>query len=677
MQRNGSELNVVAVNKVKNGSKINEVNDGEMNMLKEKELKNNDNQVKTIFFLISEYGFILILGIILFLLWVIPEYHSAKTFTSKISNESFDSNYNPKIFIHLTDIHISQYKSNRLDGSSIFMMSIIEYKPDFFITTGDLVDNFGGTIQRLGMQQKNEWKIYNSAIRNFLSKYPVIDVSGNHDLWALESPTSPNNNFLDYSFMFNRANVKNTDDFFIKKINKFDICFILLNDYRFPVIRPPYGAETHINKKQLDILENMIDNLEEKECFLLSHYPVDRSILTKSSKGHDFQDIISNKKISFLFTGHEHPSTVRIIHHGDEGGLEFCTPSSFNRKKAGLITIDNNNLIYHEVHVPYYGNKPLFFLTYPVPNEQISSHHIFNLNNFEIRVITYVDNKNIHLKIEGDIKGEPQYKKTLSNGVHLYSFPVNLNDGSYKIHIYDEDGYSCDINREFTIGKTYKGKKEKFIKMPYFFIGARFLLIPFWIFLLIIVVPFLSEYNLKIVKNIEKYIEGEQFISDNKGILILKLVFLSPFFLRERFQKTEKILKYAIFIAFVYPLILPIHFFTIFNGILCYTFFIFVLVGNKVMYENWAVQMTFIYYAAIVFPFILFASGKKYYEKKSMIIILINCIITIGGFIVGFLVNFLVMAQSLSFGFLFITPFFIIWVVLFILFIILFNVSCN
>jgi hypothetical protein len=116
MQRNGSELNVVAVNKVKNGSKINEVNDGEMNMLKEKELKNNDNQVKSIYFLISEYGFILILGIILFLLWVIPEYHCAKTFTSKISNEPFDSNDIPKIFIHLTDIHISQYKSNRLDG---------------------------------------------------------------------------------------------------------------------------------------------------------------------------------------------------------------------------------------------------------------------------------------------------------------------------------------------------------------------------------------------------------------------------------------------------------------------------------------------------------------------------------------------------------------------------------
>ena len=57
-------------------------------------------------------------------------------------------------------------------------------------------------------------------------------------------------------------------------------------------------------------------------------------------------------------------------------------------KLKGIITIDNNNLIYHEVYIPYIGKKTLFFLTYPVPNEQISSHHIFNLNNIEIRVIS-------------------------------------------------------------------------------------------------------------------------------------------------------------------------------------------------------------------------------------------------------------------------------------------------
>ena len=97
-----------------------------------KNKKKEDNKFKIIYFFITEFGFILLLGLILLLLFAIPKYHSAKIFTSKNSNILFDSNYNPKIFIHITDIHISQSKLHRLDGSSIFFISLIQYKPDFF-----------------------------------------------------------------------------------------------------------------------------------------------------------------------------------------------------------------------------------------------------------------------------------------------------------------------------------------------------------------------------------------------------------------------------------------------------------------------------------------------------------------------------------------------------------------
>ena len=105
---------------------------------------------------------------------------------------------------------------------------------------------------------------------------------------------------------------------------------------------------------------------------------------------------------------------MKIVHHGSKGGLEFCTAASFI-KRAGLITYDNGNLFYHEVDIPYYGSKPLFFMTYPIPKEQISSRHIFNLKSFDIRVISYYPDKNINLKIEGDIKGNLKYDYTLKN----------------------------------------------------------------------------------------------------------------------------------------------------------------------------------------------------------------------------------------------------------------------
>ena len=103
-----------------------------------------------------------------------------------------------------------------------------------------------------------------------------------------------------------------------------------------------------------------------------------------------------------------------------------------------------------------------FFLTYPVPKEQLTSHHIFNIKSFDIRVISYYPDKNINLKIEGDINGNLEYNHTLNNGAFLFKYHVdNMQEGEYKIHIYDQNGIGCDINTEFTIGETYTDKKEK------------------------------------------------------------------------------------------------------------------------------------------------------------------------------------------------------------------------
>ena len=66
------------------------------------------------------------------------------------------------------------------------------------------------------------------------------------------------------------------------------------------------------------------------------------------------------------------------------------------------------------------------------------------------------------------------------------------------------------------------------------------------------------------MKNIELIIENNQTnIKLNKIIIYIDLIFLSPFFLRLRLQTKKQIkivLRIAIFIAFIYPLILPVHF---------------------------------------------------------------------------------------------------------------------
>ena len=228
----------------------------------------------------------------------------------------------------------------------------------------------------------------------------------------------------------------------------------------------------------------------------------------------------------------------------------------------------------------------------------------------------------------------------------------------------------CDIEAKFIIGLKYKGKKEKFLCNINFELGARFMLIPFWIFLFIIILPLNSNINLNIVKSINYLIEEKKNSVNNdinQFLIIIYLILFSPFFIRLRFQDNINILKYAIFIAFIYPLILPIHFAKNFDGIIGYSFFIFYVTKANVIYEHWALQFTFIYYAGIIFPYVLFLSIKEYH-KKSKIIFLINCLISLVLFIMAFYYNFKKVNQSISLGYLFLTPsFIIIWLVLLIL----------
>ena len=60
-----------------------------------------------------------------------------------------------------------------------------------------------------------------------ISKFPVIDVAGNHDVWAVDSFYSKENKILDYSFNFNRSSVKSEKDFIIKKIEIFTLIYLI------------------------------------------------------------------------------------------------------------------------------------------------------------------------------------------------------------------------------------------------------------------------------------------------------------------------------------------------------------------------------------------------------------------------------------------------------------------
>ena len=109
------------------------------------------------------------------------------------------------------------------------------------------------------------------------------------------------------------------------------------------------------------------------------------------------------------------------------------------------------------------------------------------------------------------------------------------------------------------------------------------------------------------------------------------------------------------------------------NGKIGYTFLAFVYIDGKVNYDHWAIQMTFVYYVVTLFPFILFASGKKFYNKNNIIIIIINCLFSLALMIVSIYFNFRTVGQSISLVFLyFSTAYVYVLVILLIIFIVSF-----
>ena len=535
-----------------------------------------------IYFFISEYAWFLLIGLIIFISFKYPYYHPSQTFFSKTPKQEWNSDYTPKIFMHLADIHISFYLGYRTNGSTNYFADFLSYNPDLILNSGDVVDSYEESYwPKVGSQWPSDWGIYAETIKKNLSKFKIIDVAGNHDLFAVDSLFSKNNNFLDHSFSFNRSNVKTFDDFIIKKEHLFNETFILFNEYLFPTTHPPYGVAPHPTKHMLDLLENAVDSSDD--CFILAHYQVDRNWFITSSKGNTYKDIVSKKNVKAIFTGHYHPSKTMIIHHG-QGAVEFCSTPPFKGKAQGLITIDNDQMVYNSVLIKKKGEKPLFFMSYPIPKEQISSHHTFNYEKSEIRIISYAG-KIVNLKVKGDINGDMEFKKKLPNGADLYAYPINLTYGNYVINVF---GDGCNITREFVIGNEFKGYKELSICYLRSLLILRFCSIPLFIGIMIIVFPWGG--NIKIAKYIEKIIEGKEYYKINNYnifqyiLFLFALILLGPFIIRERYQLINFSTKLYMLLFTLYPLIFPNNIFKPIYGVYGYSYLVFIIIGKRIIY---------------------------------------------------------------------------------------------
>ena len=605
--------------------------------------KNGNNNIKGFPLFLSEFTYLLIFIIIGVIGLIFPSHHKTKTY---ISNEgpSWNSSSDPLIFTHISDIHITSFKE--IKKYRTLFKTAKKLGANFHLLTGDIADDYTKKhFPKVGKQNKKDWKYYKELIDTELYNETILDVAGNHDMFGVISPLKKDYGFVDVSQTFTRNNTKILKDFWIKTVNIEGMNFILLNPYSFPVVHPPYGYYPHPPKKFLNLLEQEIYKVGR--CNILCHYPIDFFWWKKNRKGNTLRKMMKNKNVQYIFTGHSHPGKFEIKHH-EYGGIEFVGSAYLRTNDFGLVTIDNGRLVYNRVKFNEYNFKK-YYMTHPVPIEQLSNAQNFNEKNTEIRIISYKNEIEDNLYITGDFNGHLKFQRELKNGAKLYSIPLNVtSDGKYKIKFIAPE---YEIEREFYVGKYVNIKGERISVIKTFVFPLLISLIILLLCLLIITFP-LIIINFSFIDDwISGTIEG-------KWYYWIICIFLSPFILNNRIcENTPIYFRIILFFFSIYPLVLPFHFFEPIKGKTGYSFLGFYLIKNKVLYDEWSIFFNALYFLFIILPISLTASGFKFKKSCFYVFHFIFLYICFGG---ACAVNFRFAGESVKFWLLFFHPCFII-----------------
>ena len=602
------------------------------------QIKNTSPSIKSFALFLSEFSYLIIILIIVLIGIIFPSHHKSVTHYSKSYKEAWNATSDPLVFTHISDIHISSLKQKKYKN---LFSEAKKLNASFHLFTGDLVDNYKKKhFPKIGKQNYKDWRLYQNLLKDEFYNETVIDVAGNHDLFGVISPLNKRFEFLDCSFSFNRNNTKSIDDFYVKNVTLQGINFILVNPYIFPIVHPPYGLYPHTSKKLLNKLENTINKVGP--CNILIHFPIDYFWWKKSSNGNTMGKLMKNRNIQYIFTGHTHPKNFQINHH-EHGGLEFIGTSTKSQQSFGVVTIDNGRLVYNILKFNE-KKKGKYFMTHPIPKDQIAGRQIFNEQNTEIRIISYDDIINNDLVVTGDFKGKMVYQRDLNNGMKLYSMPLNVTkNGEYKIKV---KGPNCEIEREFYIGSKYKNKKEKKSLSKSFyglvFISAAIILF----FLFIIVFP---------IRLINLYYIDDWICGLNKGKCYwFQVIFISPLILNYRIN-TNTPLYFRIFLIFFlfYSLILPFHFFEPIEGYTGYTFFCYIFINRHIIFEEWSIFFNNLYYWGIISPIAIVASSFRF---KGSWVYIFNFIFLYFAFACICAINIRWAGESVKLVFLFFHP---------------------
>ena len=130
------------------------------------------------------------------------------------------------------------------------------------------------------------------------------------------------------------------------------------------------------------------------------------------------------------------------------------------------------------------------------------------------------------------------------------------------------------------------------------------------------------------------------------------------FILNYRIGKNSPLwFRIILFFVLIYSLVLPFHFFEPIEGKIGYTFFCFIYIDDKVIYEEWSIIFNLFYYWGIIAPIAIYVSS---FQFKASCVFIINFIYLYLGLIGLFAVDYRWAGESVKFILLFFHPCYVI-----------------
>jgi uncharacterized membrane protein YhdT len=244
------------------------------------------------------------------------------------------------------------------------------------------------------------------------------------------------------------------------------------------------------------------------------------------------------------------------------------------------------------------------------------------------------------------VNGILTFLRKLPNGADLYALPLNLRPGNYSIALECGD---WRLERPFVIGETFRGFKELVPIYHRELSIARFTAIPIFLVLLWILVPVRGLESCET----EAWIEGRSATSQ-----WMMTIILGPNSIRTRVLRAPIALRFSLFVALLWPLAFPHHFFRPFCGLHGYSFLCFVVIGGKVLFDEWALHMTIFYLILVMWPATLAGSAGELRGRSNFF--WVACAFVLVCFVALSVLNLRFVGESIDWPFLFLNPSFVL-----------------